>query len=73
MIEYRGADWRRRHDAAPGRYPLGAEIPVRISYRTNRAYPLTRSTLVRTGLRGAALGAGLGLFNAVLLCVLLLM
>ncbi|MEV6326097.1 hypothetical protein AB0M45_33805 [Nocardia sp. NPDC051787] len=73
MIEYHGADWRRRHDAVPGRYPLGAEIPVRISYRTNRAYPLTRTTLVRTGLRGAALGAGLGLFNAVLLCVLLLM
>ncbi|WP_280276045.1 hypothetical protein [Nocardia wallacei] len=71
VLEYRGADWLIRHRHVPGRYPVGAEIAVRVSYRSNRPYPLTRTTVVRSAVLGALWGAGAGLLYATVLSVML--
>ncbi|WP_067537859.1 hypothetical protein [Nocardia crassostreae] len=54
VVMYQGVDWRRSWHAVTGRYPLGTEIPVHVSYRTNRPHPLTWTTAVHGALRGAA-------------------
>ncbi|WP_329412203.1 hypothetical protein OG563_07065 [Nocardia vinacea] len=71
VLEYQGADWRGRRAAVAGWYLLGSEVPVRISYRTNRAYPLTRAAVIRTSVLGAALGTAIGLIQVLLLLVVL--
>jgi hypothetical protein len=35
LLEYKGADWRRRYEV-PGTYPLGQQVPVRVGYSSNR-------------------------------------
>lgn len=71
LLEYKGADWRRRRYEVPGEYPLGPKVPVRVSYSSNRPYPLTWTTVRRTAIRGAVAGGVLGLAHAVLLSLLL--
>lgn len=71
VVEYRGADWLTRRHHVPGRYPVGSEIVVRVSYRSNRAYPLTWITVVRYAVFGALAGAGAGLLYATVLAVML--
>lgn len=71
LLDYRGADWRRRRYAVPGEYPVGQEVPVRVSYSSNRPYPLTWTTVRRTATRGAVAGALIGLVHAALLSLLL--
>ncbi|WP_459547610.1 hypothetical protein [Nocardia sp. X0981] len=46
LLEYQGTDWRCRRYEVPGTYPLGDEVAVRVSYSSNRPYPLTRTTVV---------------------------
>ncbi|MFC4127371.1 hypothetical protein [Nocardia rhizosphaerae] len=71
IVEYQGVDWSRRRHPVPGRYPLGAELSVRVRYAGNRPYPLTRITVLRSAIRGAAAGVGFGLVFIVLLIAVL--
>ncbi|NNH69539.1 hypothetical protein HLB23_06600 [Nocardia uniformis] len=71
ILEYHGADWRRRCFPVPGRYPLDAEVPVHVSYTSNRPYPLTRITVVRSAIRGTAAGFAIGLVVIAMMCVTL--
>lgn len=71
VLVYQGTDFRDRREPVRGRYPLGGEVPVRISYRSDRPNPMTRISVLRNGIRGAALGAGLGAAYAAALRILL--
>lgn len=68
VLEYRAADMLPRRSAVPGIYPVGAELTVRVRYRDNRPFPLTRITAVRGAVTGLCVGAGLGLVHSVLVC-----
>jgi hypothetical protein len=71
VLEFRGTNALPRQAAVHGVYALGTELPVRVRYSTNEPVLLTRSTVVRSAIRGSALGAGLGLVYIALLCAVL--
>ncbi|MBF6225963.1 hypothetical protein [Nocardia abscessus] len=67
VLEFRGTNALLRQAAVQGVYALGTELPVRVRYSTNEPVPLTRNTVVRSAIRGSALGAALGLIHIALL------
>ncbi|MFC9893509.1 hypothetical protein ACFVMC_07430 [Nocardia sp. NPDC127579] len=71
VLEFRGTNALPQQAAVPGHYPLGSELPVHVRLTTNQPIPLTRKTVLRSAIRGSAIGAALGSAYAALLCVVL--